>query len=330
MKQLLAFSRRQMLQPKVLMLADTLPELSNWVRRVVGERVAMNFEHGPDLWLVKADENELNQAIINLVVNARDAMPEGGAVTISTENVTLDRDMPIGTGKMPAGDYVAIDVADTGSGIPKELLDKVFEPFFTTKPVGQGTGLGLSTVYGIVKQTGGYITVESELGRGTTFRIYLPRYVPAAGEIVEAKQAPAPARDVTGEGTLLLVEDEDPVRAFAARALRLKGYTVLEANCGEAALDIVRNEKRPIDLLVSDVVMPGMDGPTLARTARKLRPEMHVLFVSGYAGSAFTDADQKLEDVHFLPKPFGLKQLAAKVKDVLSGAQPGGPPSGYA
>jgi two-component system cell cycle sensor histidine kinase/response regulator CckA len=321
-KQLLAFSRRQMLQPKMVQLSDTLPELSNWVRRVVGERVELKFEHGQNLWPVWADENEIGQALVNLVVNARDAMPDGGSVTIKTANLTSTAPRAIGTGEMPPGDYVTIEVADTGSGIPKENLDKIFDPFFTTKAVGQGTGLGLSTVYGIVKQTGGFISVDSELGKGTRFTIHLPRYlVPEGAELAQPLVAAAP-RDVTGQDTILLVEDEDPVRAFAARALRLRGYNVLEANGGEAALDIVRNHARPIDLLVSDVVMPGMDGPTLARASRRLRPEMRVLFMSGYAGQAFQNSDQKPEDVHFLPKPFGLKQLAAKVKDVLSGTEP--------
>jgi two-component system cell cycle sensor histidine kinase/response regulator CckA len=325
-KQLLAFSRRQMLQPKVVALAETLPELSNWVRRVVGERVDLKFEHGQSLWPVWADENEIGQAIVNLVVNARDAMaPQGGTVTIRTANLTLAEPKALGTIEIPAGDYVTIEVADTGTGIAKENVDKIFEPFFTTKATGQGTGLGLSTVYGIVKQTGGYISVDSEVGKGARFTIYLPRHVMAEGAAEsEAPIAPPAPRDVTGQDTILLVEDEDPVRAFAARALRLRGYNVLEASGGDAALELVRNHPRPIDLLVSDVVMPGMDGPTLARASRRLRPEMRVLFMSGYAGQAFVKSDQKPEDVHFLPKPFGLKQLAAKVKDVLSGA-PAGP-----
>jgi two-component system cell cycle sensor histidine kinase/response regulator CckA len=216
-------------------------------------------------------------------------------------------------------------VADTGKGIPKELLDKIFEPFFTTKEVGQGTGLGLSTVYGIVKQTGGFISVASEPSKRTNFRIYLPRYRPAEGEIIAAPLEETEARhhrDVTGQDTILLVEDEDAVRSFAARALRMRGYHVMEANGGEPGLEIVRKHPGAIDLLVTDVVMPGMDGPTLVRAARRLRPDMRILFMSGYAEDAFRRNAERAEELHFLPKPFGIKQLAAKVKEVLSGAPP--------
>ncbi len=322
-RQLLAFSRQQTLQPKVLDLSETLTELSHLLRRLVGERIALSVVHPPDLWQVKADEGQLSNAVMNLVVNARDAMPEGGKVTIRTSNVTFSEPQPIGTGFMPAGDYVRIEVADTGAGIPKENLTKIFEPFFTTKPVGHGTGLGLSTVYGVVKQTGGFITVDSELGQGAMFHVYLPRHI-AAAEAAPAAAEVAPARDVTGQDTILLVEDEDAVRNFAARALRLRGYTVLEASGGEAALDIVRERDGAIDLLITDVVMPSMDGPTLVRAARRLRPQMRIIFMSGYAEDAFRRNEEKAEDLHFLPKPFGLKQLANKVKDVLSGARPAG------
>jgi two-component system cell cycle sensor histidine kinase/response regulator CckA len=321
-RQLLAFSRQQTLQPKVLALSDTLTELSLLLRRLVGERIALRVEHAQDLWPVRADEGQLSNAVMNLVVNARDAMqPDGGAVTIRTSNVTFIEPQPIGTGHMPAGDYVLIEVIDTGSGIPKENLTKIFEPFFTTKPVGQGTGLGLSTVYGVVKQTGGFITVESELGRGTAFQVYLPRYATsvAAVETIEEPDRAA-TRDVTGQDTILLVEDEDAVRSFAARALRMRGYTVLEAPGGEAGLDIVRSQAGAIDLLITDVVMPNMDGPTLVRAARQLRPDMRIIFMSGYAEDAFRRNEEKAEDLHFLPKPFGLKQLVAKVKEVLSGS----------
>ena len=322
-RQLLAFSRKQTLQPKVLTLPDTLSELAMLLRRLLGERIAFTLEHASDLWPVRADESQISNAIINLAVNARDAMPEaGGAVAIRTSNQTTHAAHAMGTGTMPAGDYVVIEVADTGKGIPKQLLDKIFEPFFTTKEVGQGTGLGLSTVYGIVKQTGGFIAVDSEEGKGTTFRVYLPRYRPAEGEIIAAPLEETEAqrhRDVTGQDTVLLVEDEDAVRSFAARALRMRGYQVMEANGGEAGLEIVRKHPGAIDLLVTDVVMPGMDGPTLARAAHRLRPDMRILFMSGYAEDAFRRNAERAEDLQFLHKPFGIKQLAAKVKEVLSG-----------
>ena len=322
-RQLLAFSRQQTLQPTVLALADTLTELSMLLRRLLGEKINLTFEHAQDLWAVRADESQISNAIMNLVVNARDAMAsDGGTVTVRTSNFTLKSARAIGTGLMPPGDYVLVEVADTGKGIPPENLQKIFEPFFTTKPVGQGTGLGLSTVYGVVKQTGGFITVESAVGKGTTFNIYLPRH--AADSAPEAVEEPdrGAARDVTGQDTILLVEDEDAVRSFAARALKMRGYTVFDANGGEAALEIVRKHQGTIDLLITDVVMPNMDGPTLVRAARRLRPEMRVIYMSGYAEDAFRRNDQKAEELHFLAKPFGLKQLVAKVKEVLSGAPP--------
>ncbi|HTT96471.1 MAG TPA: ATP-binding protein [Rhizomicrobium sp.] len=318
--QLLAFSRKQTLQPKVLAVRDVIGDLAILLKRLLREGVDLALDQGGDLWPIHADEAQLSNAIINLVVNARDAMPKGGTVTIRTVNETVASAATLGTAIMPAGDYVRIDVADTGTGISKEHLGKIFDPFFTTKPVGQGTGLGLATVYGIVKQTGGFITVDSEVGKGTTFRIYLPRYRAEENTAPAIEPERAVARDVTGQDTILLVEDEDAVRSFAARALRMRGYEVLEASGGEEALEIVQAHKDTIHLLVTDVVMPNMDGPTLVRAVKKLRPDMAVIFMSGYAEEAFRRNDEKAEDLHFLPKPFGLKQLAAKVKDVLAGA----------
>ena len=269
---------------------------------------------------MRADETQISNALINLVINARDAMPKGGTVSIVTENETVHHPVALGTGIMPAGDYVRIEVRDTGIGIPRDHLEKIFDPFFTTKPVGQGTGLGLATVYGIIKQTGGFVTVESEIGKGTAFQIFLPR---DKGEIVRPPEAErAPPRDITGQETILLVEDEEAVRSFAARALKLRGYQVLEAAGGEEALDVVRRHAANIHLLITDVVMPNMDGPTLVRAIRRLRPEIAVIFMSGYAEEAFRRNDENAAVLHFLPKHFGLKQLAAKVKDVLS-AEPG-------
>jgi len=317
--QLLAFSRKQTMQPKVLALGEVIGELAQMLRRLVGEGITLNVERDPDLWSVHADEAQLGNAIINLVVNARDAMPSGGTVTIRTANETVSHASALGTAIMPAGDYVRIEVADTGTGMSKEVQSKIFDPFFTTKPVGQGTGLGLATVYGIVKQSGGFITVDSELGQGTSFRIYLPRRKVDASDAAPVEAAPALTRDVTGQDTILLVEDEEAVRSFAARALRMRGYNVLEASGGEEALEIVRSDDAKIDLIITDVVMPNMDGPTMVRHVKQLKPNLAVIFMSGYAEEAFRRNDQNSEDIHFLPKPFGLKQLAAKVKEVLAG-----------
>jgi two-component system cell cycle sensor histidine kinase/response regulator CckA len=316
-KQLLAFSREQTLQPRVLALNAAISEIHQLLSRLVGEANKVVLENAPDLWTVFADESQLTNAIINLVVNARDAMPKGGTVAIRTLNESFSEATALGTALMPPGDYVRIDVTDEGTGIAQEHIGKIFDPFFTTKPVGQGTGLGLATVYGIVKQTGGFISVESELGRATTFRIHLPRYT---GEQPAAQAESAPARDITGQDTVLLVEDEEAVRSFAARALRVRGYKVLEAGGGEEALEIVNEHSGTIHLLITDVVMPNMDGPTLVRQMKRLRPETAVIFMSGYAEEAFRRNAENAADIHFLPKPFGLKQLAAKVKDVLSAA----------
>jgi signal transduction histidine kinase/ActR/RegA family two-component response regulator len=320
--QLLAFSRKQTMQPKVLALADMTSELAQMLRRLLREGIELKLQNGPELWPVHADETQLSNAIINLVVNARDAMPGGGTVTIITANDTIQHPEALGTAIMPAGEYVRIEVADTGTGISKENLSKIFDPFFTTKPVGQGTGLGLATVYGIVKQSGGFITVDSEIGHGASFKIYLPRHkADANAPVAEAAAAAAP-RDVTGQDTILLVEDEEAVRSFAARALRMRGYHVLEAGGGEEALEIVKAGGQEIHLLVTDVVMPNMDGPTMVRHVKGLKPDLPVIFMSGYAEEAFRRNDENASDLHFLPKPFGLKQLAAKVKEVLSGATP--------
>lgn len=322
-RQLLAFSRQQALQPKVIVLSETVTDLSLLLRRLVGEPISLLVEHGPDLWPVHADEGQIANAIMNLVVNSRDAMPpDGGKVKIRTANVSQAVPQALIIGEMPPGDYVLIEVSDTGCGIPKENLQKIFDPFFTTKPVGHGTGLGLSTVYGVVKQTGGFINVASQPGKGAVFSIFLPRYRGVvAGETSDEAER-GNARDITGQDTILLVEDEEAVRSFAGRALRMRGYTVLEAATGEAALEIVRRYPDVIHLLITDVVMPNMDGPALVRAAAGLQPEMRVIYMSGYAEDVFRRGGERTEDVHFLPKPFGLKQFVAKVKEVLSGAPP--------
>jgi two-component system cell cycle sensor histidine kinase/response regulator CckA len=317
-RQLLAFSRRQTLRPKVLNLTDVLADLSDLLRRLIGEHLDLRIVHDRDLGLVKVDQGQIEQVVTNLVVNARDAMESGGTVSLETRNVRVDVPEPVGDEIMPLGDYVEIAVIDTGHGISDENLAKIFEPFFTTKEVGHGTGLGLATVYGIVRQTGGYVLVESKVNTGTTFRILLPR----VDEDPEAARAAnrRSSVDLTGQGTILLVEDEDAVRMFAVRALRNKGYTVLEADSGDTALEIISNGEHEIDLMVSDVVMPNMDGPTLIRRARELRPEIRAVFISGYAEEAFRRSlGDDLTDVEFLAKPFSLKDLAAKVKEQLGG-----------
>ena len=315
-RQLLAFSRQQTLRPKVLDITEALAELSNLLRRLIGERIELRMIHGRDLGPVRVDPGQFDQVVINLAVNARDAMlPDGGALTIRTCNVPAADVAQLGHALMPQADYVLIEVADTGMGIPKENFGKIFEPFFTTKEVGAGTGLGLSTVYGIIKQTGGFVFPASEPGKGAVFRIYLPRHAAEEVEAPRERDDDGRPRDLTGKGTILLVEDEDAVRVFAARALRNKGYTVLEAASGDVAMGIVENHDGPIDLLISDVVMPNMDGPTLIKEARRVRGDMKIIFISGYAEDAFRKNLDREETFRFLPKPFSLKQLAGTVKE---------------
>jgi two-component system cell cycle sensor histidine kinase/response regulator CckA len=317
-RQLLAFSRRQTLRPQVLNLGEVIAELSILLGRLLGERVKLDVVPVTDPWYVMADLNQFEQVVVNLAVNARDAMPDGGTLTIATRNIGPDEARAFNYPAMPAADYVLIEVTDTGSGIPAEIQDKIFEPFFSTKEVGKGTGLGLSTVYGIVKQTGGFVYVASEPGKGATFRIFLPRHIPAPAELPQKTEGkPQPVTDLTGNGTVLLVEDEEAVRAFAARALVSRGYTVLEAGSGVAAIELMTEHKDAVDLVVSDVVMPEMDGPTLLKELRKVKPELRIIFMSGYAEEAFRRSLDENEQFAFLPKPFSLKQLAQSVKDNL-------------
>ncbi len=319
-RQLLAFSRQQTLEPKVLNITDVLAELTHLLRRLIGENIELDVVHGRDLGMVRVDQGQLEQVIINLVVNARDAMPTGGMLTVRTGNVSSNDPIRRDHELMPPGNYVLTEVIDTGEGIPKENLGRIFEPFYSTKEVGSGTGLGLSTVYGIVKQTGGFIFVDSEPGKGAKFSIFLPRH-----DHADRPAGPQPVpetedrRDLTGVGTVLLVEDEDAVRLFGSRALRNKGYIVKEAPSGEEALTIIQQEGEDIDLLITDVVMPNMDGPTLIRHVREIRPEMKIICISGYAEDAFRSRIDRGTDIHFLPKPFSLQQLAGKVKDVMQG-----------
>jgi two-component system, cell cycle sensor histidine kinase and response regulator CckA len=287
------------------------------------------------LWPVKADISQFEQVIVNLAVNARDAMPDGGKLTVRTANVTAQECATYGYKGMPAADYVLVEVTDTGTGIPPEIIDKIFEPFFSTKEVGKGTGLGLSTVYGIVKQTGGFVYPESTIGKGTLFRIFLPRHVPSAEEVADAMpQAEVPgiagmqgdaeasaraAPDMTGQGSILLVEDEEGLRALNARGLKSRGYSVIEAGNGVEALEMFEGAGGKVDLVVSDVVMPEMDGPTLLKELRKKNPDLKMIFVSGYAEEAFEKSLPAGEKFAFLPKPFTLKQLIEQVKESMKG-----------
>ena len=330
-RQLLAFSRKQTLRPQVLDLNETLSDLTMLLRRLIGEKVTLTTAFSRDLWPVKADLSQFEQVIVNLAVNARDAMPDGGKLTVRTANVPASESGTLAYKGMPSADHVLVEVSDTGSGISPDIVDKIFEPFFSTKEVGKGTGLGLSTVYGIVKQTGGFIYVNSVPGN-TSFRIFLPRHVAGAEEalpqVVEAPAiagaAPAAATatkaasaDLTGQGTILLVEDEEGLRALNARGLASRGYTVLEASNGVDAIEVLDKEGH-VDLVVSDVVMPEMDGPTLLKELRRRDPKVKVIFVSGYAEEAFQKNLPEQEQYEFLAKPFTLKQLVSKVKETMA------------
>ena len=317
-RQLLAFSRQQTLQPRVLDVTDALTELLHLLRRLIGENIELKMVHGRDLGLVRVDQGQLEQVLINLCVNARDAMPRGGKLTIKTMNRKTRTNLRLSGEDMPPGDWVVISVTDTGTGIPPNILTRIFEPFFSTKEVGSGTGLGLSTVYGIVRQTGGYVNVESTVGEGTVFWIYLPRHEAEEKAIPTAEiQQEKTAGDLTGIGQILLVEDEDAVRMFSARALRNKGYQVSEAASGEAALTVLAEAATPMDLLITDVIMPNMDGPTLVNEVRRTQPGLKVIFISGYTEDKVRSQFASDEEIHFLPKPFTLKQLAVKVKEVM-------------
>ncbi len=329
-RQLLAFSRRQTLQPKMLDATDVLAELSNLIRRLIGENIELKMVHGRNLGMIKADQGQLEQVIINLAVNARDAMIGGGVLSITTTLAMVQGDHNLPSdyiapseedAAIPAGEYIVIEVTDTGTGIPPDVVQKIFEPFFSTKEVGSGTGLGLSTVYGIIKQTGGNIYVRSKEGQGTSFFLYFPRFKAEATEVRAQVDAEAASDkqggDLTGIGTILLVEDETPVRTFAARALRNKGYTVMEADCGETGLEMVRNHGT-FDLIITDVIMPGMNGPSMIERIMQNHSDIKVIFISGYAEDVFMHSYGAERSFNFLAKPFTLKQLASKVKEVLS------------
>jgi two-component system cell cycle sensor histidine kinase/response regulator CckA len=323
-RKLLAFSRKQTVQREVLELGELISEFEVLLRRLLREDVKLVTEYGRNLPLVRADKSQLETAVMNLAVNARDAVRaagSGGTVRIRTARVTNVEAANLGYKGLPMGDMALIEVSDDGPGIPAEVVGKIFDPFFTTKPVGEGTGLGLATVYGIVKQSDGWIHVDSEPGQGAVFRIFLPVHTPVAGALPVAevvKPARQPARDLSGVGRILFVEDEDAVRGVAARLLRARGYEVIEACDGEEALELCIEHAGTIDLLISDVIMPGMDGPTLLKKARSYLGDAPVMFISGYAEAEFSDLLEGEEGVSFLPKPIDIKTLAERVKQQIA------------
>ena len=324
-RKLLAFSRKQTVQRETLELGELISEFEVLLRRLLREDVKLETDYGRNLPLVRADKSQLETAVMNLAVNARDAVRAqgGGVVRIRTARLTHAEAKDLGYADAHAadGEVAMIEVTDNGPGIPPEVMSKIFDPFFTTKPVGEGTGLGLATVYGIVKQMDGWIHVDSVAGQGAVFRIFLPVYIPTEPIIVPAAiSAPPPrpvARDLSGAGRILFVEDEDMVRNVAARLLRARGYEVIEAADGEEALMLAEEHAGTIDLMISDVIMPGIDGPTLLKRARGFLGSAPVMFISGYAEAEFSDLLEDEVGVTFLPKPIDIKTLAERVKQQL-------------
>jgi two-component system cell cycle sensor histidine kinase/response regulator CckA len=320
---LLAFSRKQTLQSEVLSVTEMLRDFSPFLNRSVTERVELSVVNGRGLPKVKADKGQLELAIMNLAVNARDAMPEGGKLRIETKTIAADTVADYGYAVLDAVEHVLIEVADSGTGVPPEIADKIFEPFFTTKGEGKGTGLGLSTVYGVIGQMGGRIFLDNKPGEGATFRIFLPAYQMDEEELAKeaaiSKQSDRtePA-DLTGKGRILIVEDEDGARSIIVRALQMCGYEIVEATDGDEALEIIEDEQKPFDLVLSDIMMPEMDGPTLIQEAGDKLGGAKVIFMSGYAEAAMRDKLEAIEDAGYLQKPFSLKVVAAKVKEALS------------
>ncbi len=313
-RQLLAFSRKQLIEPKVLNINSVVAEIEKMLKRIIGEHIQMETILAPDLWSAKVDPAQFEQVVVNLAVNARDAMPEGGRLTIETANVVLDEEFVAEHLEMEPGEFVLLSVSDTGMGMSNEVKAHLFEPFFTTKRLGEGTGLGLATVHGIVKQSGGHIWVESEEGRGTIFTIYLPRTDAAKSALAYSKvEADVPS----GTETILLVEDDPQVRELAHRVLQEQGYTVLEGSNGEEALQLLRSHTGSIDLLLTDVVMPGMSGKALADQLLRTQPDLRTIFMSGYTDEAIAHHGVLDPDVAFLQKPFSPTVLARKVRDVL-------------
>ncbi|MEM7668836.1 MAG: ATP-binding protein, partial [Pseudomonadota bacterium] len=317
-RHLLAFSRQQTLQPTLLSVRDVVSDAHVFLNSVIGERVTLTIDHDRDLRNVMADQHQLEQVLMNLVVNARDAMRSGGTVTLTTRNRTIPRATVQNGVAIAAGDFVEIRVTDSGTGIPEDVIDRMFDPFFTTKAQGQGTGLGLSTVYGIVKQSGGFIFAENNPDGGASLRVLLPALGEAPQELPVERSVEI-RRDLTGQASVLLVEDEESIRSVGTRALKQRGYEVFEAASAEDAMEMLDDTSLKVDVLVSDVVMPGMDGPTFAQKARILRPELRLIFMSGYAEDSFRNSEVD-KDFLFLPKPFSINELTAKVKEALEEA----------
>jgi PAS domain S-box-containing protein len=312
-RQLLAFSRKQLLELKVVDVNAIVSDMERLLQPLIGENVELTTRLAPDAGHTRADAGQLEQVLMNLVVNAKDAMPNGGKITVQTQNVTLDEDHRRGQTFIRPGNYLMLSVSDNGTGMDKETQSRIFEPFFTTKEKGKGTGLGLSTVYGIVKQTGGYVIVQSEEGRGTTFHIYLPR----VEEPAEKHAVPVARAAAGGTETVLLVEDEESVRQLVRETLTTKGYSVVEAENGEAGLAAATNHKGKIDLVITDVVMPGMGGRELVHQLSLARPETKVLYLSGYTEDAIVSEGTIEKGTAFLQKPFTLQALSRKVREVL-------------
>jgi len=317
-QQLLAFSRKQMLAPKILGVHSVVSDMEKILRRLIGEDIELRVSAAPDLWLVRADRSQIEQVIMNLAVNARDAMPSGGRLTIETANVELDGSFAHSPTVLAPGKYVMLAVTDNGSGMDSKTQAHIFEPFFTTKEKGKGTGLGLATVYGIVKQSGGYIWVYSEPGRGTTFKIYLPR-VQGSGTVTGRDRPGAIQESLRGSEVVLLVEDEAGVRELAREYLQLSGYTVLEARDGYVALELANLHAGPIHLLMTDVVMPGISGRELAQRVVKIRPDIKILYMSGYTDQAIVHQGILEGDAILLQKPFSMVTLASKLREILAG-----------
>ena len=313
-RQLLAFSRRQNLQPKVLDLNSLVSRIDGMLHRLVGGDVALRTSFGENLWRVKADPGQIEQVLVKLAANSRDAMPGGGELVIGTGNVEHPETIYVGTGEMPPGAYVLLSVSDTGCGMDEATQSRIFEPFFTTKGQGKGTGMGLAMVYGIVKQSGGYILVDSEEGTGTTFRIYFPRTMEEARPVTPEASSTA---SLAGKETVLLVEDQDEVRHLVEEILRTQGYTVLKASNGDEALRLGKSRKKPIHLLLTDMVMPGMNGKELAERMQKMCPGMKVILMSGYAEDGLIQWGTIIQGMEFLKKPFRVETLIQTVRKVL-------------